>query len=153
MYGCLCLLCHQSSTCRTSIWSFDLYFYSYTFILLLSGEEVYQVGYSPKTQQTLLEPALNSSASKRGPTNIYRIQWRRIQLHSTPRTTFWRSVAGGGRIHEVFIGQLQTVAVEAEAVTNSWPLVPLSENPNDGKALTPSHFLVGTSLKAPQSQV
>ncbi|XP_070854244.1 uncharacterized protein [Drosophila suzukii] len=44
--------------------------------------------------------------------------------------------------------ELQTVAVDAEAVVNSRPLAPLSEDPNDGEALTPSHFLVGTSLKA-----
>jgi len=44
--------------------------------------------------------------------------------------------------------ELQTVAVDAEAVVNSRPLAPLSEDPNDGEALTPLHFLVGTSLKA-----
>jgi len=44
--------------------------------------------------------------------------------------------------------ELQTVAVDAEAVVNSRPLAPLSEDPNDGEALTPSHFLVGTTLKS-----
>jgi len=44
--------------------------------------------------------------------------------------------------------ELQTVAVDAEAVVIPRPLAPLSEDPNVGEALTPLHFLVETSLKA-----
>ena len=38
---------------------------------------------------------------------------------------------------------LHTVLVETEAIVNSRPLTPVSNNPNDYKALTPNHFLIG----------
>lgn len=42
-----------------------------------------------------------------------------------------------------------TLLVEIESILNSRPLTPLSNNPNDTAALTPSHFLVGDSLLLP----
>ncbi|XP_053968366.1 uncharacterized protein LOC128869789 [Anastrepha ludens] len=44
----------------------------------------------------------------------------------------------------------ETVAllVEIEAVLNSQPLAPLSNNPNDGEVLTPAHLLIGCPLRA-----
>lgn len=45
--------------------------------------------------------------------------------------------------------ELQTVVLEAEAILNSRPICPLTDNPNDGEALTPGHLLIGTSLLCP----
>ena len=44
--------------------------------------------------------------------------------------------------YEVFL----TLSVEIESILNSRPLTPLSSDPNDLTALTPSHFLIGDSL-------
>ncbi|KAL7724400.1 hypothetical protein ACLKA6_003753 [Drosophila palustris] len=44
--------------------------------------------------------------------------------------------------------ELQTIAVEAEAILNSRPISALGEDPNDGEALTPGHLLIGSSMVA-----
>ncbi|XP_050338333.1 uncharacterized protein LOC126764723 [Bactrocera neohumeralis] len=44
--------------------------------------------------------------------------------------------------------KLSTLLAEVEAILNSRPLVPLSQDPNDGEALTPAHLLIGCSLRA-----
>ncbi|XP_038117006.1 uncharacterized protein LOC119769172 [Culex quinquefasciatus] len=41
-----------------------------------------------------------------------------------------------------------TVLTQIESHMNSRPLLPLSEDPNDLAALTPAHFLIGTSMHA-----
>ncbi|XP_053685671.1 uncharacterized protein LOC128735203 [Sabethes cyaneus] len=43
---------------------------------------------------------------------------------------------------------MSTILAQIEAQMNSRPLLPLSEDPNDLLALTPGHFLVGTSMNA-----
>ncbi|XP_055599744.1 uncharacterized protein LOC129748951 isoform X2 [Uranotaenia lowii] len=41
---------------------------------------------------------------------------------------------------------LSTILAQIEAAMNSRPLVPMSEDPNDLSAITPAHFLIGTSM-------
>lgn len=44
--------------------------------------------------------------------------------------------------------ELSTIITQVEAVLNSRPLTPMSNNPTDLSVLTPAHFLIGNSLKA-----
>lgn len=52
-----------------------------------------------------------------------------------------------GQAHLTF-EEMQTVLFEIEAILNSRPITPLSEDPNDLSYLTPGHFLVGTALNS-----
>jgi hypothetical protein len=45
--------------------------------------------------------------------------------------------------------EFYTLLCQEEAVLNSRPICPLSNNPNNLQVLTPGHFLIGTSLLAP----
>lgn len=42
--------------------------------------------------------------------------------------------------------EFSTLLTQIEAIINSRPIIPLSEDPDDLSYLTPSHFLIGTSL-------
>ncbi|XP_065080297.1 uncharacterized protein LOC135703125 [Ochlerotatus camptorhynchus] len=44
--------------------------------------------------------------------------------------------------------EMCTVLTQIEAIMNSRPLLPMTEDPNDMAALTPAHFLIGSSLHA-----
>ncbi|XP_055522716.1 uncharacterized protein LOC129716897 [Wyeomyia smithii] len=43
---------------------------------------------------------------------------------------------------------MSTILAQIESQMNSRPLLPLSEDPNDLAALTPAHFLIGTTMNA-----
>ncbi|XP_011860721.1 PREDICTED: uncharacterized protein LOC105557926 [Vollenhovia emeryi] len=45
------------------------------------------------------------------------------------------------------VAEMTTVLAQVEAILNSRPITPMSEDPNDLEALTPGHFIIGTSLR------
>ncbi|XP_036329997.1 uncharacterized protein LOC118742143 [Rhagoletis pomonella] len=42
--------------------------------------------------------------------------------------------------------ELQTFFIEVEAILNSRPIAPMTDDPNDAEAVTPAHFLIGSTL-------
>ncbi|XP_052854756.1 uncharacterized protein LOC128263700 [Drosophila gunungcola] len=58
------------------------------------------------------------------------------------KTLMIKNLGNSGLTYE----ELQTIAIEAEAILNSRPMAPLSEDPNDGEAPSPAHLLIGSSL-------
>lgn len=92
----------------------------------------------------------------------HRIKWKFIPPRSPHHGGLWESAVKSAKHHLVrtIKGEtltfecMSTVLTQVEAVLNSRPLTPLSSNPNDFLALTPSHFLIGDVMHAlPQRNV
>lgn len=90
------------------------------------------------------------------------ITWHFIPPRSPHFGGLWESAVKSAKFHLVRVlkgacltfEQLYTVLCQIEAILNSRPLTPLSNDPNDLLPLTPSHFLIGDVMVAvPQRDV
>ncbi|XP_072377859.1 uncharacterized protein [Diabrotica undecimpunctata] len=82
------------------------------------------------------------------------IEWKFIAPRSPHQGGIWEAAIKSCEYHLVrMMGnniftfeELTTILAQIEAVLNSRPLCPLSESPNDFSFLTPTHFLIGSSI-------
>lgn len=61
----------------------------------------------------------------------------------------WERGVGSIKDRILSYEELSTVLISIEAILNSRPISPLSEDPDDLDVLTPGHFLVGDAITAP----
>ena len=82
--------------------------------------------------------------------------WKFIPPKSPHWGGLWEAAIKSAKFHMLrLIGnahltfeELSTALTQIEAILNSRPLCPLSNDPSDLQSLTPGHFLIGTSLMA-----
>jgi len=84
------------------------------------------------------------------------VQWHFIPAHSPHMGGLWEAVVKSAKTHlRRVIGnslltfeELCTIFVQIEAVLNSRPLCPMSNDPHDYEILTPGHFIIGEPLNS-----
>lgn len=84
------------------------------------------------------------------------IEWHFIPARSPHYGGLWESAVRSMKIHLkrtlgetcLTVAEMTTVLTQIEAILNSRPLTPMSEDPNDLRALTPGHFLIGEHLQS-----
>lgn len=82
------------------------------------------------------------------------IEWKNIPPTAASMGGLWEAGIKSAKHHllraigerSMTFEELTTVFCKIEAVMNSRPLCPLSDNPNEFDVLTPGHFLIGQSL-------
>lgn len=108
-------------------------------------KELYDFYRNQKTQSDLRQFLSNQG-----------ISWSFIPPNAPHFGGLWEAAVKSAKYHAArIVGQahltfeeMQTVLSEIEAILNSRPITPLSEDPNDLAYLTLGHFLVGTALNS-----
>ncbi|XP_018358471.1 PREDICTED: uncharacterized protein LOC108758159 [Trachymyrmex cornetzi] len=85
-----------------------------------------------------------------------RIQWQNIPPNAPHFGGLWEAAIKSAKYHmKRIIGnaslnydEMSTVITEIEAILNSRPISPMSNDPNDVQALSPGHFLIGQPLNS-----
>lgn len=85
-----------------------------------------------------------------------KIQWHFNPVKSPSFGGLWERAIGSVKSHlrlilndiRLTFESFYTILVQIEAILNSRPLYPLSDDPNDIDPLTPAHFLIGSSMEA-----
>ncbi|XP_018395611.1 PREDICTED: uncharacterized protein LOC108774097 [Cyphomyrmex costatus] len=83
-----------------------------------------------------------------------RITWNFIPPNSPHCGGLWEAAIKFAKFHlyriignaHLTFEEMQTILCDAEAILNSRPIAPLSEDPNDLAYLSPGHFLIGTTI-------
>lgn len=92
----------------------------------------------------------------------HKINWHFIPARSPHFGGLWESAVRSVKYHlkrvlgdcHLNFEEFYTLLNQVEAILNSRPILPLSDDPTDMEVLTPAHFLIGGSLVAvPQSRV
>ncbi|XP_018312920.1 uncharacterized protein [Mycetomoellerius zeteki] len=84
------------------------------------------------------------------------IQWQNIPPNAPHFGGLWEAAIKSAKYHmKRIIGnaslnydEMSTAITEMEAILNSRPISPMSNDPNDVQALTPGHFLIGQPLNS-----
>ncbi|XP_018375252.1 PREDICTED: uncharacterized protein LOC108769021 [Trachymyrmex cornetzi] len=84
------------------------------------------------------------------------IQWQMIPPNAPHFGGLWEAAIKSAKYHmKRIIGntslnydEMSTVIAEIEAILNSRPISPMSDDPNDIQALTPGHFLIGQPVNS-----
>ncbi|XP_018373216.1 PREDICTED: uncharacterized protein LOC108767714 [Trachymyrmex cornetzi] len=84
-----------------------------------------------------------------------KMNWHFIPARSPHFGGIWEAAVRSMKLHlkrtigetSFTIAEMTTILPQIEAVLNSRPLTPVSDDPNDMRALTPGHFLIGENLQ------
>lgn len=90
------------------------------------------------------------------------ISWHFIPARSPHFGGLWESAVRAMKMHlkrtignaSLTVTEMMTVLAQIEAIMNSRPITPMSDDPNDLSVLTPGHFLIGETFTSyPESDL